>query len=84
MRYPGKKFYEFPGGKWTWQHASQSVSGYEYEPDEPVGTIFCDTDKGTGVNDSNGGTLPDGRKLPKAGNASIGDCMHQFSVNDLK
>jgi len=84
MRYNGNTFYESAGGPYYWHRGAAIVHGVVYPPVEPDGTIFCDSKVGTGVNDPQGGKLPDGRPLPKAGNATRGDCTHQFSVNDLK
>lgn len=84
MRYNGNTFYESAGGPYYWHRGAALVHGVLYPPVEPDGTTFCDSKVGTGVNDPKGGNLPDGRPLPKAGNATRGDCTHQFSVNDLK
>lgn len=84
MRYYGPSCYESENGHWSWYRGLSMVHGESYPPIEAPGTIFCDSKTGTGVNDPKGGTLQDGRNLPKAGNATRGDCMHQFSVNDLK
>lgn len=88
MRYTGAHFYETPGGPFRWRRmdagGATKVRGDWYPPSEKPGTIFCDQTEGTGVNDPRGGTLPDGRKLPKAGNATKGKCKQQFCVNDMK
>lgn len=51
---------------------------------EERGTRFCQDDEGTGVNGPNGWTLPDGRKIPKTGNATggCGDSLRHIRVSD--
>jgi hypothetical protein len=79
MRYDGTSLYETPTGPLEWQKPDGSWQrGADYPPWELPGTIFCNDDKGTGVNDPH---RPGG---PKAGNASRGRCKRQFCVNDSK
>jgi hypothetical protein len=80
MRYNrASALYEHPGGsiKWNKFLPSGRVSfdftfGEMYKPWELPGTIFCDSQKGTGAA---------GRK---AGNATRGNCKGEFCVNDIR
>jgi hypothetical protein len=79
MRYSQKSFYETATGPIQWKNDDGSWQrGADYPPMELAGTIFCDSEIGTGVNDPK---LPGGGK---AGNASNGKCSKQFCVNDRK
>ncbi len=71
--------YEFPGGNFRWRNPDGKwVQGYKYPPYEDPGTEFCDSKKGTGVNDSKLREFPDGRKAPKADGATFSECIKQF------
>jgi hypothetical protein len=82
MRYEGETFYETPKGDWRRIEPSTGVVVKVlafYGKGENPGTIFCDKQEGTGVNDE--------KKHPgdtKAGNASVGKCKSQLCVNDNK
>jgi hypothetical protein len=73
MRYPGAdwaELYEKVGGKKRWRKEGQGdyIEGESYPAGHVSQTLYCDTKKGAGV----------------AGDASCGDCLHQFQVNDHK
>ena len=51
MRYHQESFYETSKGRVQWEDPDGSLQrGAKYPPMELAGTIFCDDDKGTGVN----------------------------------
>ena len=78
MRYDGTAVYENAAGLLRWWKNGVETRGSRYGPDEPAGTFFCYTAKGTGVNAAD---RPGG---PKAGDATVGQCRYQFCVNDQK
>jgi hypothetical protein len=87
----GANFFETPGGRYRWRKSLTGgresldyVYGERYPPFEKPGTLFCSIPGATGVNAPGGFTLPDGRKVSKAGNATRGACQKQFCVNDIK
>jgi hypothetical protein len=78
MRYNSTNFYETPAGNCEWKAGGKLVKGRTFGYDAP-GTIYCETGKGTGVNDTS--------KTPnKAGDASPGrgECTYKFCVNSRK
>ena len=78
MRYDSTDFYEDAGGNCEWKVGPKTVHGRRYGYDAP-GTIFCESTKGTGVNDTS--------KPPnKAGDAMAGrgECKYKFCVNSAK
>jgi hypothetical protein len=73
MRYPGAdwaELYERAGGKYRWRKEGQGdyIEGESYPAGHVSQTLYCNTKKGAGV----------------AGDATCGDCRHQFQVNDHK
>jgi hypothetical protein len=79
MRYESAFFRETPAGTYRfWNLDGTEKLGELYAPGETPGTIFCETQGGTGVNDN---TRPGGSK---AGDATKGNCRGQFCVNDNK
>jgi hypothetical protein len=78
MRYDSTDFYEDPGGNCEWTVGRRKVRGRRYGYDPP-GTIYCETRKGSGVNDT---TKPPN----KAGDTSPdrGECKYKFCVNSAK
>lgn len=76
MRYPHADLYEKDGGGWSWKKEGGGgyIEGDRYPAGHVSQTLYCNDKKGTGVNAS--GSV--------AGDASCGDCMHQFQVNDHK
>jgi hypothetical protein len=82
IRYNTASLYAQAEGGWRWHKApgaGEWIPGSLY-PDLPAGTLYCAQNKGTGVN---GESFPGGSV---AGDASlgVGNCLHQFQVNDLK
>jgi hypothetical protein len=92
MRYNSNaNLFEVPGGRYRWRKVFPDgregldfIFGERYMPFEDEGTIFCERPDGTGVNAPGGFTLPDGRKVSKAGKATRGSCKKQFCVNDTR
>jgi hypothetical protein len=80
MRYTGRTFFENPAGPVRWSKPGGGVQrGEVYGPPEAKGTFFCNTAQGDGIN------APAGyHGVSKAGNATKGDCKHQFCVNDMR
>jgi hypothetical protein len=79
MRYESAYFRETPTGTYRfWNLDGTEKLGELYAPGETPGTIFCETQGGTGVNDER---RPGGSK---AGDATKGNCRGQFCVNDNK
>jgi hypothetical protein len=79
MRYESANLRETPTGTYRFWPAPDRVKlGELYTPWEEPGTIFCETQGGTGVNDER---RPGGSK---AGDATKGNCRGQFCVNDNK
>jgi len=80
MRYPTANFYEKDKGPIFWQKYINGISEWgTYYPAGPFSrTLYCTDKKGTGINADGypGGSV--------AGDASRGNCLHQFQVNDLK
>ena len=78
MRYTSTDFYEDSGGNCEWKAGRKTVKGRVFGYDPP-GTVYCESGKGTGVNDTS--------KTPnKAGDASqgLGECKYKFCVNSGK
>jgi hypothetical protein len=46
--------------------------------DEKIGTLYCNSRQGTGVNG-----IEAGKPWPRFGNATVGECKKHFCVNDL-
>ncbi len=92
MRYNSTaNLFEVPGGRYRWRkvlpdgrESLNFINGERYPPFEDEGTIYCEKPDGTGVNAPGGFTLPDGRKVSKAGKAARGSCKKQFCVNDTR
>ncbi len=78
LRYNSTNFYEDPGGNCEWKVGRKTVKGRVFGYDAP-GAIYCETGKGTGVNDPS-------KKPNKAGDASPdrGECKYKFCVNSGK
>jgi hypothetical protein len=80
MRYMRAFYYAKAGGRYAWRETDGGdyIQGELY-PERPFSrTLYCDDKKGTGINAEE---YPDG---PVAGDASVGDCRHQFQINDHK
>jgi hypothetical protein len=83
MRYNAADFYVCPGGSYRWQGGKEKwTEGWPYPPFEDPGANFCLSKEGTGTN------VPPEKPYQyvcsKAGNATWGECLQQFCVNDLK
>jgi len=76
MRYRGKWFVEDPAGRFRWKkkNAGPWIYGSRYGSPDPPGFHFCTSPEGTGRN-------ADGKRC---GNATKGNCLAQFQVNDMK
>ncbi len=81
MRYASATFYEVAGGRFAWKKggAGPYIQGELYPADVPQSaSSFCSAQEGTGINAAD---RPDGSV---AGDATVGQCIRQFQVNDLK
>jgi hypothetical protein len=81
MRYRACMAYEKADGLWRWRKtpgAGDWIRGDLCPDQKGQRTIFCTQKEGTGIND------PENPNGPIAGDATKGDCLHQFQVNDLK
>lgn len=78
MRYNSTNFYEDAGGNCEWTRGGKKVLGRVFGYDAP-GTTYCESAKGTGVNDTS-------KKPNKAGDAmgGRGECSYRFCVNSRK
>jgi hypothetical protein len=78
MRYNSTSFYEDAGGNCEWTRGGKKVTGRVFGYDAP-GKTFCESAKGTGVNDVS-------KKPNKAGDAmgGRGECTYRFCVNSGK
>ena len=75
MRYDMTHFFEDPKGVCWWKRSGpKNTSGSLYGQD-PRGSIFCRSPRGTGVN-------AEGREHNKAGAASRGACMSQLCLKN--
>jgi hypothetical protein len=76
MRYPRANYYEVTPGTRAWRKTPGGayILGAVFPAGPFSRALYCDDKKGTGIN-------ADGAV---AGNASRGNCLHQFQVNDHK
>lgn len=78
MRYNSTNFYETATGNCEWTRNGKKVKGRVFGYDTP-GALYCESGKGTGVNDTS--------KAPnKAGDATAGrgECKYKLCVNSNK
>lgn len=76
MRYNSGNFYEDPGGNCEWKRNGVLKRGSEGHHQAP-GTTYCQTKKGTGINDTS-------NPRNMAGDATFGECVFELCINSSK